>query len=286
MKRSAFLLSLLMVLSTASYAENISTPLFTADIRNVITMYVAPDAQTFYLHTEDSLYTVSREGQILSITPSKVKYGCCEDSVLYLHEELTPYLLTQSGDTILRNDQAQGLGGWLINARFMCREDGVFYWWKGIMSDRYTGGRGSCYYAVTEDGQCENIDFSVNGNLGITIINDWLFISRQCTDGILFGFSPLSEFSTHDLLGKNTIKFTEFKYAIGLECIGDWLYIWSNGYQTMYTLPRSYLVEMATGIHSHYVDDEPSPLYDLQGRPVDGCQSGIFIQNGEKTLIR
>ena len=275
-----------MVLSTASYAENISTPLFTADIRNVITMYAAPDAQTFYLHTEDSLYTVSRDGQILSITPSKVKYGCCEDSVLYLHEELTPYLLTQSGDTILRNDQAQGLGGWLINARFMCREDGVFYWWKGIMSDRYTGGRGSCYYAVTEDGQCENIDFSVNGNLGITIINDWLFISRQCTDGILFGFSPLSEFSTHDLLGKNTIKFTEFKYAIGLECIGDWLYIWSNGDQTMHTLPRSYLVEMATGIHAHYVDDEPSPLYDLQGRPVDGCQSGIFIQNGEKILIR
>ena len=275
-----------MVLSTASYAENISTPLFTADIRNVITMYAAPDAQTFYLHTEDSFYTVSRNGQILSITPSKVKYGCCEDSVLYLHEELTPYLLTQSGDTILRNDQAQGLGGWLINARFMCRKDGVFYWWKGIMSDRYTGGRGSCYYAVTEDGQCENIDFSVNGNLGITIINDWLFISRQCTDGILFGFSPLSEFSTHDLLGKNTIKFTEFKYAIGLECIGDWLYIWSNGDQTMHTLPRSYLVEMATGIQNHYVDDEPSPLYDLQGRPVDGCQSGIFIQNGEKILIR
>ena len=47
MKRNAFILSLLMVLFTASYAENISTPLFTADIRNVITMYAAPDPQTF-----------------------------------------------------------------------------------------------------------------------------------------------------------------------------------------------------------------------------------------------
>ena len=289
------LLSALIICVNApfcAHAENISTPLFTADIRNVITMYAAPDAQTFYLHTEDSLYTVSRDGQILSIVPSRVKYGCCEDSVLYIHEEYDNYLLTQAGDTVFYapyQDQNTGYGpspSWLVNARFMCRKDGVFYWWKGIRSDRYTGDRGSCYYAVTEDGQCERIDYSVNGNLGITIIDNWLFISRQLgTDGILFGFSPISEFSTHDLLGKNTIKFTEFKYAIGLECVGDWLYIWSNGYQTMYTLPRSYLVEMATGIQNHYVDDEPSPLFDLQGRPVTQPQTGIYIHDGKKILI-
>lgn len=286
--RFNFFLSALIICVNApfcAHAQNISIPLFTADIRNVITMYAAPDAQTFYLHTEDSLYTVSRDGQILSIVPSKVKYGCCEDSVLYLHEELTPYLLTQSGDTILRNDQAQGLGGWLINARFMCREDGVFYWWKGIMSNRYAGARGTCYYAVTEDGQCEIIDYSASANWGITIIDDWLFISRQCTDGILFGFSPLSEFDATDLYQDNTSLFTEFNYPIGLACIGDWLYIWSNGYQTMYTLPRSYLMEMATGIQSHYVDGEPSPLFDLQGRPVTQPQTGIYIQDGKKILI-
>ena len=168
----------------------------------------------------------------------------------------------------------------------MCRKNGMFYWWRGVNSNRYQGGRGTCYYAVAEDGQYETIDFSVNSNWGITIIDDWLFISRQWgTDGISFGFSPLSEFSTYDLYQYNTSLFTEFNYPIGLACIGDWLYIWSNGYQTMYTLPRSYLVEMATGIQSHYVDGEPSPLFDLQGRPVTQPHTGIYIQGGKKILI-
>ena len=180
MKRSSFLLSLLMVLSTASYAENISTPLFTADIRNVITMYAAPDAQTFYLHTEDSLYTVSREGQILSIVPSKVKYGCCEDSVLYIHEEYDNHLLTQSGDTILGQSQYPHVNysGWLSNARFMCRKDGVFYWYRGVTKVRQGGSRSTCFYAVSENGAPENICWWNGPFSGCAIIDDW-FVMLQ-----------------------------------------------------------------------------------------------------------
>ena len=286
------LLSVLIICVNApfcAHAENVSTPLFTADIRNVITMYTAPDAQTFYLHTEDSLYTVSRDGQILSITPSRVKYGCCEDSVLYIHEEYDNLILTQKGDTVIYAPKS-GYGSspvWLTHARFMCRKDGVFYWWRGVDTYRYQGGRGTCYYAVTEDGQYKVLDATPNANWGLTIIDDWLFSSKQWgTDGISFGFSPLSEFDGADLDYQKTLLFTEFNYPIGLACIGDWLYIWSNGYQTMYALPRSYLVEMATGIQSHYVDGEPSPLFDLQGRPVTQPQTGIYIQDGKKILIK
>ena len=295
MKRNAFILSLLMVLFTASYAENISTPLFTADIRNVITMYAAPDAQTFYLHTEDSLYTVSREGQILSITPSKVKYGCCEDSVLYIHEEYDNYLLTQAGDTVFyapyQDPNKPGYLGpspaWLVVGRFMCCKDGVFYWWRGVHTTRDRGDRASCFIRVTNDGNAaEDIGGWPNPISGIMVTDDLLFVILPWSVlGVTFSFSPLSN-KNFGVFYDNKFVLDEFDDPIGLACIGDWLYIWSDEDQTMYTLPRSYLVKMATGLHSHYVDDGPSPLYDLQGRPADDNQSGICIKNGEKILIR
>ena len=289
--RLNFFLSALIICVNApfcAHAENVSTPLFTADIRNVITMYAAPDAQTFYLHTEDSLYTVSRDGQILSITPSKVKYGCCEDSVLYLHEEYDQYLLTQSGDTILRNDQALLRGGWLNLARFMCRKDGVFYWWRGVQTSRDRGDRASCFIKVTDDGNAaEDMGGWNNPISGILVTDDMLFVILPWSiTGVTFSFSPLSN-KNFGVFYDNKFVLEDFDDPIGLVCIGDWLYIWSNshGDQTMYTLPRSYLVEMATGIQSHYVDGGPSPLFDLQGRPVTQPQTGIYIQDGKKILI-
>ena len=279
------LLSALIICVNAPFcvhAENISTPLFTADIRNVITMYAAPDAQTFYLHTEDSLYTVSRDGQILSIVPSKVKYGCCEDSVLYIHEEYDNHLLTQSGDTILGQSQYPHVNysGWLSNARFMCRKDGVFYWYRGVTKVRQGGSRSTCFYAVSENGAPENICWWNGPFSGCAIIDDW-FVMLQ-NGGFRLLYLPDPDYDDLRTLHRSD----EFYDPIGLVSYDDELYTWSNDRHCMLVFPRSYLVEMATGIQNHYVDDKPSPLYDLQGRPVTQPQTGIYVQSGKKILIK
>lgn len=264
-------------------AENVSTPLFTADIKNVITMYAAPDAQTFYLHTEDSLYTVSRDGQILSIVPSKVKYGCCEDSILYIHQELDNLILTQTGDTVFYAPRPEpGTGGdigWLTVARFMCCKDGVFYWYRGVSNTRQGGSRSTCFYAIPKDGEPKNICWWNGPFSGCVIVDDWfVFIQNR---GFRFLYLPDPHYDDIRTLH----QVDEFKDPAGLVSYGEELYTWSNDRHAMLVFPRSYLREMATNIDKLQVEpQDSSPLFDLQGRPVDVSQPGIFIQNGKKIL--
>jgi len=269
--------------------EDIVTPLFNlTEVKDVVSMYTDETAQTFYLHTDSILYTVSREGVILSIEKSPVKYGCVEKNVLYTHEEYSDIILNQAGDTVL----AVPSGGWdtedsfyLQEVRWLFREKGVFYVWFGATRDG--GWRSDAFFSITTD-NVKLLKFCHHPCRGLVLLDGvFLFTYLGYSDGDLYpGHFGIFSLIDESLSIKKSWPFFGLNLPVGLSLIGDTLYTWSDATQTMYRIPCSCFDDVIAGFLSQTVRPSVHTAYDLSGRSEDGTQKGIFIRNGKKVLVR
>ena len=254
-------------------------------IEDIVSMYTDETAQTFYLHTDSILYTVSRSGNIISSEGSKVKWACREESRMYFHEEGENSISNEEGDTILFfPDEYQEPTIYLKGAKPMFRKSGIFYWWFG---GREGGGRSDAFFMVTEE-KVERLKYCPFPCRGLVLLNDnilfFTYVGYQNeTQKGFFSF-----FSINDPGGGNPYQLPlAIDLPVGLSLVENVFYIWSNETNTMYTIPQSYFDNILTNIHKKYADSqEESNSYDLTGRPVDGTQKGILIRNGKKVLVK
>lgn len=279
--------------------NKVATPLFSIDVKNVVSMYCDEAAETFYLYTQapkefyGTKYVVSREGEILSVEDSvKATWACWEDGVLYTHGETDLFFLDQKGDTVLdMNEIGPNLYTRLRHAKSMFCKDGVFYYWYGPV---YRSCMGQGIYSYKDGGKIEKkmVITTYMGNGLVRMDNVVL-----CTG---YGYHSVKDACyTMYFLDESTEWVPQepkeipcLKAPVGLSLVGDTFYIWSNDTQTMYTIPKSFFMGAVgaetTGVQTPVMeaDMESSGYYDLQGRPVDSTQKGILLHNGKKVLVK
>lgn len=270
----------------SAQTNEVATPKFSADIKDVVSMYFDENAETFYLHSESTKYTLSKEGDILSEEPCKATWACWEDGVMYTHSRGEGFILNQKGDSI-GNDAVQTGAINMCGAQPMFRKDGVFYWWWGPASQTiahrcgiYTYREGEeitlrqtyplyCTGLVVIDNKVLCTAFDSKGTTFYTI-----YYVEECTERGEWGYA-------------DPIELYGLKYPVGLSLVGDTFYIWSNETRTMYTIPKSFFGGVA-GIQNSLkeLNLDADATYTLDGRPVDGTQKGIYIKNGKKVLVK
>lgn len=254
-------------------------------IEDVVSMYTDETAQTFYLHTDSILYTVSRSGKIISSERSKVKWACREESSMYIHEEGKNSISNEKGDTILFfPDEYQEPTIYLKGAKPMFRKSGIFYWWFG---GRDGGGRSDAFFMVTEE-KVERLNYCPFPCRGLVLLNDniLLFTYVGYQNETQKGF--FSFFSINDPGGGNPYQLPlAIDLPVGLSLVEKIFYIWSNETNTMYTIPQSYFDNILTNIQKKHADSQEEPnSYDLTGRSADGTQKGVFVRDGKKVLVK
>ena len=97
LKKMAILSGIVYVSALNAQTNEVATPLFSADLTDVVSMYADESAENFYLHTESTKYTFSKEGEIISEEPSKAVWACWEDGVMYSYTKGDAFFLTQKG---------------------------------------------------------------------------------------------------------------------------------------------------------------------------------------------
>ena len=284
MKKNFYFLFALLLFAGAVHAQTneVATPLFSADVKDVVSMYCDENAETFYLHTESTKYVVSKEGEVLSEEPSKPLWACWEDGVMYTHAEGEQCILNQKGDTIVNIENARS-AYYLTVAKPMCYKDGVFYWWSWAgISSKSTG-----FYSFNKDKEMPSyIMTCLSQCVGLVVMdNNRVLCTFNVEDGAVYslffnnerGWDWESNFQ--DLFG--------LKAVVGLALVENSFYVWSDDTQTMYTFPKSYFGGV-TGVQTPIIEAEKefSGFFTLDGRPVDGTQKGILIRNGKKVLVK
>lgn len=283
MKKSIFLLVFLfggVCQLFAQSSESGCIPQFSLDIKDVISMYA--DDKAFYLHTENMMYVVSREGEILSSESSKVQYGCFENGVLYTHTEADDCILTQKGDTLLQLVSGESNRARMLSARCMCMKDGVFYWHMG---HRDNGGRSDCFYQVTKDGTYTQLGFWNGIVRGLAKTDDGLLILRQSHLCFIPQYIVENKGISQEIIEAASCQLPELK-PVGFMLGEDGAYTWSNAEHKMYLISMPFITQTITSISSPHVADDTLLFYDLQGRPTSHPTPGIYIQNGRKVMVR
>ena len=283
LRRLAMLGCIVYACALNAQTNEVATPLFSLDVKDVVSMYCDEQAETFFLHTRtggtDGIkYTVSREGEIIAEESSQVMWACWEDGVMYTHGEGDDFFLNQKGDTVVK------ISGYVVikSAKPMFRKDGIFYFWKGPK----VGGSSACWICSYKE-----------GDIDITPIRQW---TLYCTGLVLMDNIVLCTGYNSESTGFYTIYFNDgptewgfqqpkvlpgLKGPVGLSLVGETLYIWSNDTQTMYTIPKSYFSGVS-GVQASVVETEKESIYSIDGRPADGTKKGIYIRSGKKVLVR
>ena len=278
---------LLVLAATFSAAMNaqtteVATPLFSADVKDVVSMYCDENAETFYLHTESTKYTVSKEGEVLFEEPSKPIWACWENGTMYAHVEGDPCILNQKGDTIVNIENARS-AYYLTVAKPMCYKDGVFYWWSWAgISSKSTG-----FYSFNKDKEMPSYTMTcLSQCVGLVVMdNNRVLCTFNVEDGAVYSLFFNNErgwdweSNLQDLFG--------LKAVVGLALVGDVFYIWSDDTHTMYTIPKSYFSGVA-GVQTLMMETnaQADGTYTLDGRPGNGTQKGIYIKDGKKVLLK
>jgi len=285
------------------YDENrMATPLFSADVENVVSMYSDENAEIFYLHTmigkhtgPGMKYTVTREGEILSEEPSLQMWACWDNGIMYTHEICQKAFLNQYGDTVVNvYDVRPGYCSqhFYLAQPMFCRDGELFVWYgairKGIYSKIYSYKAGG----VEEERVEQNYFWAT----GLEMFDDNVICTGYVADDGLFKkddglFTMYHNVDKSIKWEKQTPKKLGIKCPTGLSLVGDTFYIWSDKDHTMYTVPKSFFVGAAeagmTDLQTPIANSESSEqYYDLQGRPVDGTQKGILIRNGKKVIVK
>ena len=252
---------------------------FSLDITDVISMYA--DDKAFYLHTENVMYVVSREGEMLSSESSKVKYGCFENGVLYTHTETDDCILTQQGDVLLQVVPGESNQARMLGARCMCIKDGVFYWHIG---HRDNGGRSDCFYQVTKDGAYTHLGYWDGIVRGLVKTDDGLLLLTSTDLSFIPQDIVENQCISQSVINENSLPLPDLKF-VGLVLNENGAYAWSNADHRMYLIPQSFLMQMVTSICLPLEADGYPLFYDLLGRPTSHPTRGIYIQNGRKVWV-
>lgn len=265
-----------------------SNPLFSLEgVKDVVSMYTDETAQTFYLHTDKILYTVSREGNVLSSDSSKVKWACWDNGVMYTHEKGENYILDGKKDTVLYlSDSDLDLSSRLRDSQILFHKNGAFYWWYGGVNNII--GRSDALYVATE-GKVEQMKYFPFPCKGIALLDQDVFLHTYTYSACYGDAGLFSFFSLDSIRNDNPLTLPlGIDSPVGLSLVGDTFYIWSNETQTMYWIPQSCFDNIIAGIRTASIErgESISFLYDLTGRPADGTQKGIFIKNGKKIVVR
>ena len=305
MKKCFYLFFALLLSASALNAQTneVATPLFSADLENVVSMYCDENAETFYLYTKKIAndhvgmkYTVSREGEILSSEESKAEWACWKDDVMYIHAEGDRFYLNQEGDTVVNMTGVPYTCSIVSGGKSMFYKNGVYYiWWGAIFHG--IGSAGIFSYTEAGDDITKRVTTNKYWVTGMVAIDNMVLCMgfgypESVDDGCyaLYFNDESKIWERKDWDYKLPKIFPGLKRPVGLSLVGETLYVWSNETKTMYTIPKSYFVGAAsdfTGVSPAIEsDDASSSLYDLQGRPVDGTQRGILIRNGKKMLVK
>ena len=284
LRRLAMLGCIVYVCALNAQTNEVATPLFSLDVKDIVSMYCDENAETFYLQTKTSdfegmKYTVSREGEILAEEPSKIMWACWEDGVKYTHAWCDHFFLNEKGDTIVK--------GTMHNMRLaqpMCRKDGVFYWWYGPIE----GVSSRNIIFSYKDGDEEPINlrgYSLHCT-GIVVMDNKVlcvgYNSERTGFYSLYFIDGTTDWTYQTQLPK---ELPGLKYPIGLSLVGETVYIWSNDTQTMYSIPKSYFGGV-TGMQAPVVDTDKESIYGIDGRPADGTKKGLYIRHGKKVLVK
>ena len=299
----------LAVLGCIAYAcalnaqtNKVATPLFSIDVKNVVSMYCDENAETFYLYTQapkefyGTKYVVSKEGEVLSVEDSvKAIWACWEDGVWYNHGETDLFFLDQKGDTVLNMNKTDPR--WYTRLRLgksMFCKDGVFYFWYGPV---YRSCMGQGIYSYKEGKEGEKIEKKM-------VITTYMGNGLAMMDNVVlctgYGYHSVKDAcytmyfidESTEWVPQEPKEIPGLKAPVGLSLVGDTFYIWSNDTQTMYTIPKSFFMGAVgaetTGVQAPVMEAEmeSSGFFTLDGRPVDGTQKGIFIRNGKKVLVK
>ena len=276
-----------IVYTCALNAQNeVATPLFSVDVKDAVSMYCDENAETFYLHTstannEGIKYTVSRDGKILAEEPSWPMWACWDDGVMYTHVAGDRFILNQAGDTILKADSR-----FMATAQPMSYKNGVFYWWSGPKI-AHTKSSGIFSYKEGNDALVPKT-FHYLHCTGIVVMDDIVLCTSYNTSHVGF-YTLYFNDESEEWEPQTPQELPGVKGPVGLSLVGDTFYIWSIETQTMYTIPKSFFSGSGfTGVQASTVnaDKESAVIYDLQGRPADETQKGIYVRNGKKVLVR
>ena len=267
--------------------NTVATPLFSIDVKNVVSMYCDEDAETFYLHTESTKYVVSKEGEVLSEEPSKPIWACWEDGVMYTHAEGEQCVLNQKGDTIVTFEKGSS-AYYLKVAKPMFHKGDDFFWWSWAGTNTKSTG----FYRFNTDNNIPlyHTAYCLRECTGLVVMDDnRVLCTFNGEDGAIYSLF----FNDEKWYWESNVKnLFGLKAPVGLSLVGDTFYIWSNDTQTMYTIPKSFFMGAVgaetTGVQAPVMEAEmeTSVFYDLQGRPVDGTQKGILIHDGKKVLVK
>lgn len=264
--------------------NEVATPLFSLNVKNVVSMYCDEHAETFYLHTKTSKfdgmkYTVSREGEILAEEPSKMMWACWEDGVMYTHAWCDEFFLNEKGDTVVKGTRFN-----MRLAQPMCRKNGVFYWWYGPIEGVMDNNTIFSY----KDGDEEPIHlrrYSLHCT-GIVVLDNKVLCTGYNSERTgyysIYFIDGTTDWTYQTQLPK---ELPGLKYPVGLSLAGDKLYVWSNDTQTLYSIPKSFFGGV-TSVQAPVVDTDNESIYSIDGRPADGTRKGIYIRNGKKVLVR
>ena len=283
LRRLAMLGCVVYAYALNAQTNEVATPLFSLDVKDVVSMYSDENAETFYLHTritgsEGIKYTVSRKGEILAEEPSQVMWACWEDGVMYTHGDGDDFFLSQDGDTVVKMSGFTNLK----TAKPMSRKDGIFYYWKGPWS----GVSNTCWICSIKEGGDEIVQI-IKWSLyctGLASMDNYVVCIGYNSERT--GFYTIYFNDESSAWGYQTPKeLPGVKYPVGLSLVGDTFYVWSNDTQTMYTIPKSYFGGV-TGVQAPVVDTDMESIYGIDGRPADGTQKGICILGGKKVLVR
>lgn len=155
----------MLTVSTAVSAQNkmveITPRFFVPELNDVdiVSLYCNWSADTFYLHSSDSLYRVS-SGYNVEVVPSEVLIGCSDECNTYISKQncISP-ILTLSGDTIWNSI---GMG-----VDFMICEERLFI-------SRGSASRNSTCFVVEDDETIRDLCYDT-GCTSMTVVNDTLF---------------------------------------------------------------------------------------------------------------
>ena len=285
-KRLAMLGCIVYACALNAQTNEVATPLFSADVKDVVSMYCDENAEIFYLHTLISKYsgmryTVSREGVILSEEPGMPMWICMEDGVKYTHTLSEDCILNPKGDAVLSYKL-------LKSAQSMFRKDGVFYWWFGPA--KIVNALASYVYAYKEGDEqpiyIRNVRFHCTG---LIVMDDKVLCTGVKLSTMEGRYALYNNDDSSDWNYQEIKELPGLKHPVGLSLVDDTFYIWSDDTQTMYTVPKSFFstADNTTGVQASIVgDNEQTETYTLDGRPADGTQKGILIRNGKKVIVK
>ncbi|MBR4337857.1 MAG: hypothetical protein IKP91_06440 [Bacteroidaceae bacterium] len=285
-RRLAMFVSIVYACALNAQTNKVATPLFSADVKDVVSMYCDENAETFCLYTQTTKYTVSKEGEILSKKPSKAIWACWEDGIMYTHAEGDRFILNQYGDTIvsakhLRDKRDSGL---FAGGKPMFCKDGVFYWWFGPISS--VSSLSGIYSMKDGDESLKLRGLYSLHCTGLVAMDNMVVCTANNIEKVGYYTLFFNDEST-EWVYQEPKEIPGLKAPVGLSLVGDTFYIWSNDTQTMYTIPKSYFGGV-TGVQTPLMEAEmeSSGFFTLDGRPADGTQKGIFIRNGKKVLVK